>query len=57
MEKAREYSDHARECRMLARKAQSEDLRIQFLNMADAWDGLAAVRTRLLIEQRELENS
>jgi hypothetical protein len=57
MNKAREYSEHAQECRVLARKAQSEDMRIQFLNMADAWDRLAAVRTRLVIEQRELENS
>ena len=50
MKKAQDYRDHAIECRALARKARSEEERVQLLTMAATWDGLAAERERLVSE-------
>ena len=51
MKKAQDYRDHASECRALARKARSNEERVQLLAMAATWDGLAAERVRLVSER------
>ena len=48
MKKASEYRRHADECRHLARSAQNEKQRMQFLDMAKAWDVLARDREWLI---------
>jgi hypothetical protein len=54
LKKASEYTQHAHECRVLARNAQNEEQRIQVLKMAETWDSLAVERTRLVRDHPEL---
>ena len=51
MKSVQDYRDHASECRALARKARSEEERVQLLTMAATWDGLAGERKTLVSER------
>ena len=55
MKKANEYREHAQECLSLARKAQTEEQRDQFLNMAQTWESLAHQRELIVRETEELD--
>ena len=44
MQKAEDFRNHAQECRAMAKRARSLGDRGMLLNMAQAWDELAAVR-------------
>ena len=44
---AAEYRKHASECRKLARGAQNEQQRSQFLSLAESWETLAKEREKL----------
>jgi hypothetical protein len=48
MLKTTDYRRHADECRRLAAQPGSVNIRSQLLNMAKAWDELAAERVRQL---------
>jgi hypothetical protein len=48
VKKASEYREHAEECRVLARKAESPDHQQQLLKMAETWEQLAVERERLI---------
>jgi hypothetical protein len=54
MKKASEYRQHARECRQLAAKMESDLQRAQLLQMAEHWDKLAADRLDLIDRHPEL---
>ena len=54
MKKASQYRQHAEECRVLARGADSENLREQLLIMAETWERLAREREELVIKHPEL---
>jgi hypothetical protein len=55
VKKANEYREHAQECLSLARKAQTEEQRDQFLNMAQTWESLAHQRELIVREKKELD--
>ena len=55
MKKAAEYREHAQECLSLARKAQTDEQRDQFLNMAQTWESLAHQRELIVRETQELD--
>ena len=57
MKKASEYREHARECRELALKMNSDEQREQLLQMAGHWDRLAADRARLIGNHPELTHA
>jgi hypothetical protein len=48
MRKVSEYREHAKECRQLARQIKDPAHQKQLEEMAQAWDMLAAERTRQL---------
>jgi len=48
VEKLAEYRRHARECRTLAEKSATLDVRKTMLKMADSWDAMAAALERRL---------
>ena len=48
MQKISNYRRQAEECRLLARKAQSEEHRSQLLIMAETWETLAVERESLI---------
>ena len=48
MKQAAEYREHAGECRKLAQTARSEMERTQLLQMAAAWERMAADREQQL---------
>ena len=50
MTEAREYRNHAAECRALAGNAPTEEHRRQLLKIAEIWETLAIERERLLNE-------
>ena len=54
MKKASEYRQHAEECRLLARKAESPEHREQLLKMTETWEQLAVERERLIARHPEL---
>jgi hypothetical protein len=54
MKKASEYREHARECRALAASMASDEQRAQLLDMAEAWDRMAADRLALIAKHPEL---
>ena len=52
MQKAEDFRKHAQECRAKAKRARSPEDRGILLNMAQAWEDLAASRVRQF-SQRE----
>lgn len=54
MKKASEYLQHARECRDLAAKMDSEEQRSQLLGMAEHWERLADDRVALIRKHPDL---
>jgi hypothetical protein len=54
VKKSSEYREHAEECRVLARKAESPDHQQQLLKMAETWEQLAVERQRLIAKYPEL---
>jgi len=46
-EMAAEFRKHARECLKLARSAQNEQQRDQFLKLAESWESLASEREKM----------
>jgi hypothetical protein len=52
MQKAEDFRKHSQECRAIAKRALSAGDRAVLLDMAKAWDGLAAARVGQ-IAQRE----
>lgn len=47
MKKALEYRQHAKECRVLAAQAVSEEDRQQLIAMAETWEALATERENI----------
>ena len=54
MKKASEYRQHAQECRALATSMDSEEQRVQLLEMAEHWERLAADRLVLIRSNPDL---
>jgi hypothetical protein len=54
MRKAAEFRRNAEECRKLARSANIEEQRLQFLKMADSWEQIASEREKLILRHPEL---
>ncbi len=48
MNKAKDYREYARECRMIARGSRKEQERAQLEQMAQTWEALATERERML---------
>jgi hypothetical protein len=48
MKKADEYQRHAQECRDLAAKMPTPEVRQQLLDMADIWERMVAERTEFV---------
>jgi hypothetical protein len=57
VKKASEYRQHARDCRALARKMESEADREQMLAMAAHWERLARDRAAFLSKHPELASN
>ena len=54
MEKAQDYRRHARECRILAMSAGSDEEKKQLLAMAEGWESLARDREGFVSRHPEL---
>ena len=48
MNKAKDYREYAKECRMIARGSRKEQERAQLEQMAQTWEALATERERTL---------
>ena len=54
MKKVQDYRQHADECRILARKARTDEERLQLMTIATTWDTLAEERERLLKDNADV---
>ena len=54
MKKAREYYQHAEECRALARRAREAEHRAALIEMAETWENLARERETRVTRQRRI---
>ena len=54
MKKAREYHQHAQECRALAKRAREAEHRSVLLQMAETWESLARERETHVTRQRRI---
>ena len=53
MQKVRDFRQRAKECRDLAARATSADLKTHYENMAHIWDKLAQERLTFFVEHPE----